>query len=341
MTTSSRSSSRISRRCTVTTVAAVLALAACSAREATTSLSGPTTAPQPRILFQGAGEAHLLVAVAGLDGSGATYPLEDLPGGNQMNPDWSPDGTQVTFTVDDGEREDLWIAGADGSGARKLLDCVGACRWYDDASWSPDGSSIVVSRTVARGSAGLGSLEVVDVATGEESVVIAPRARTFTSGARWSPDGTEIVFESVHKSGPGLDAEVDGVSLRIVEPASGKVGPPLTASDLFAATADWSPDGTTIVYSGLATPDAEQPDLFAIPSAGGRPRRVTTLADSGGYAAEPTWRADSVHLVFSGRLPGSFVSGELLTVAADGSSEPVRLGATSLVGRHPRVEPGH
>ena len=339
MTDTSRRSGR--RALSVTAVATLLALAGCSAPDdAATSLSGPAAPPQPRVLFQAAGPDHLLVAVAGLDGSGVTYPLEDLPGGNQTNPDWSPDGTQVVFTVDDGQRDDLWISGADGSGARKLLDCVRACRWYDDASWSPDGSSLVVSRTVARGGTGLGSLEVVDVATGEESVVVAPRARTFTSGARWSPDGSQIVFESVHKAGPGLEAEVDGVTLRVVEPATGRIGPPLTAPDLFAATADWSPDGATIVYSGLAAPDAEEPDLFAIPAGGGQPRRLTTLATSGGFAVEPTWRADSEHLVFSGRLPGSFVAGVLLTVAADGSSEPRELGATRLVGRHPRVEPG-
>ena len=304
-----------------TTVAAVLALVGCSAPDDATSLSD-APAQQGRVLFQGMGAEHLLVATAGLDGSDVTFPLEHLPGGNQMNPDWSPDGSQVVFTVDDGQREDLWIAGVDGSGARKLLDCVRECRWYDDASWSPDGSSIVVSLTVARGRAGLGSLEVVDVVTGEESVLVAPRARTFTSGARWSPD-------------------VDGVTLRIVEVGSGKVGPALTAPDLFAATADWSPDGSTIVYSGLATPDAEQPDLFVVPASGGSPRRVTTLADSGGYAAEPTWREDSAHLVFSGRLPGSFQSDLLLTVASDGASEPAELGVTSLIGRHPRVEPGH
>ena len=94
------------------------------------------------------------------------------------------------------------------------------------------------------------------------------------------------------------------------------------------------------VISALAEPDAEAPDLFVLPATGGKTRRVTTLADRGGYAVEPDWRADSTRIVFSGRLPDSFLSGVLLTVSVDGRAEPVELGATTITGRHPRVEPG-
>ncbi|PKH41909.1 WD40-like Beta Propeller Repeat [Nocardioides alpinus] len=322
----------------LTTAAAVIALAGCSSPEV--DRADPAAAsPQPRVLFQADGPDHILIAVGDLDGSETSYPLADLPGGHQMNPDWSPDGSQIVFAVNDGTRDDLWVSGADGSAPHLLLDCAGACRYLDDPSWSPDGASIVYSRTVARGRTGHGSLEEVDVATGEVSVILAPRVRTFTAGARWSPDGSRIVFESVHKAGPGVEAEVDGVSLRIADREARRAGPALTEPDLFAATADWSPDGTTIVYSALAQPDAGNPDLFVIPAAGGEPRQVTTLADAGGYAVEPTWRADSTRIVFSGKLPGAFEEGVLLTVSADGSAVE-ELGASTIVGRHPRVEPG-
>lgn len=323
----------------LTTVAAVLALAGCSSQGAAQPEPTPAASPQPRVLFQGNGQDHILVAVGNIDGSHITYPLPDLPGGHQMNPDWSPDGSQIVFAVNDGKRDDLWVSGADGSGPKVLLDCAGTCRYLDDPSWSPDGSSIVYSRTVARGRSGWGSLEEVDVATGEVSVILAPRARAFTAGARWSPDGSKIVFEDVHKAGTGLDAEIDGVSLRIAGRDAHRAGPALTEPELFAATADWSPDGTTIVYSALARPHAGASDLFVLPAAGGDPRQVTTLADAGGYANEPTWRADSSHIVFSGKLPDSFEEGVLLTVSVDGSA-PEKLGAATIVGRHPRVEPG-
>ena len=318
---------------------AALVLSGCSA-EGTAPEVTPDAAPQPRFLFQGVGPDHLLLGVARLDGSDVRYPLEDLPGGDQTNPDWSPDGSQVVLAVSDGTRDDLWIAQADGTEARVLLDCHASCRWLDDPSWSPDGTSIVYSRTVARGRTGWGSLERVDVTTGAVSVVVPARIRTFTAGARWSPDGSQVVLESVRKAGPGLEAGVDGVSLRIVDLASGDVGPALTEPELFAATADWSPDGASIVYTALPRRGADATDLFVIPPAGGEPRRVTTLADRGGYAVEPTWRADSTRIVFSGQLPGSFRAGVLLTVSVDGNAEPVELGAGTTIGRHPRVEPG-
>ena len=229
----------------LTTTAAAVALAGCSSQGASRPEAAALAAPQPRVLFQSNGRDHILVGVGNIDGSDVTHPLADLPGGHQMNPDWSPDGSQIVFAVDDGRRDDLWVSAVGGSEARVLLDCKGSCRNLDDPSWSPDGSSIVYSRTVARGGTGWGSLEEVDVATGEVSVILAPRVRTFTAGARWSPDGSEIVFEGVHKAGTGVDAEIDGVSLRIADRDAATAGPPLTDPELFAATADWSPDGTT------------------------------------------------------------------------------------------------
>ena len=336
----SSTGSPIWRTYALMTAVAALVLAGCSAEVSAPTDTAPAAVPQPRILFQGMGSEHLLLGVARLDGTDVTYPLEDLPGGHQTNPEWSPDGSQVLVAVNDGRRDDLWIADADGSSPRMLLDCEAACRWLDDPSWSPDGSSVVYSRTVARGRTGWGSLEQVDVATGEVSVIVPARLRDFTSGARWSPDGSQVVFEDVHKAGPGLEAEIVGVSLRIVDLVSGDVGQPLTEPDLFAATADWSPDGSSIVYTALPRPDAEATDLFVIPPAGGKPRRVTTLSDQGGYAEEPTWRADSTRIVFSGKLPDSFQGGVLLTVSADGSTAPQELGDTTIIGRHPRVEPG-
>jgi hypothetical protein len=69
------------------------------------------------------------------DGSG----LSNLTDNNRDDywPDWSADGTEISFIGDGG---DLYIMNADGSGQTKLLDntCI-RCR---APSWSPDGTQI-------------------------------------------------------------------------------------------------------------------------------------------------------------------------------------------------------
>ena len=296
--------------------------------------------PAPWILYQQDAGGRVEVALVRADGTDRTAPLHDLGTGHQTNPDWSPDGTRVVFAMNDGRRDDLWVADAEGGDAHRLLDCRGTCRWLDDPDWSPDGTEIVYSRSIQRADGwGIGTLETVDVATGKVRVVLGPWRRSFTAGARYSPDGLRVVFEKVHKAGRRHDADVDAVTLTVVR--VDRPGHPvraLTDPRLFAATADWSPDGKRIVYSALAEPDSEAQDLFWIRPRGGVPTQVTALADDGGFAAEPAWLPDGTELLFSGRLSGPG-SPELLGVRLDGAGLGSPFGDDTVYGRHPRAHP--
>jgi Tol biopolymer transport system component len=222
-----------------------------------------------------------------------------------------------------------------------LLDCGGRCRWLDDPAWSPDGKRIVYSRTIERADGwGIGTLETVDVATGRARVELGPWKRSFTAGARYSPDGRQVVFEKVHKTGRGPEADIDGVTLTVVRLF--RPGHPLrslTDPRLFAATADWSPEGRRIVYSALATPDDEVPDLFWIRPSGGASTRLTDVTLDGGFAAEPTWLPDGSAVLFSGLLEAGTGNPLLLMVEADGTGVGSAFGSETVYGRHPRVQP--
>lgn len=299
-------------------------------------------AAQRWVMYQQDGADRVEVALIRGDATGLHNPVAAIGGtGDQTNPDWSPDGRRFVFAMSDGRRDDLWVADVDGRHARVLLDCRRACRWLDDPDWSPDGRRIVYSRT-ARGTGGVGisTLETVDVRTGRIRVVLGPWRGRFTAGARWSPDGSHLVFERVHKVSPALEADIDGVTLTVVR-LHGHGAPmnALTDPQLFAATADWSPDGTRIVYSALPEPEADHPDLYVIGTGGGGRVRVTSLADDGGYAAEPTWEPDGGGLLFSGRLDGGVGLPLLLEVRSDGSGLGSAFGADLVHGRHPRVQP--
>ncbi len=62
--------------------------------------------------------------------------------GNADSPVWSPDGRQLAF-VDQGARSDLYVVGADGSGAHSLTSGPGNSL---SPRWSPDGKSIAFER---------------------------------------------------------------------------------------------------------------------------------------------------------------------------------------------------
>ncbi len=311
-----------------------------------TPVASTSVSPQPTV---GAGESWIafqqftskaIVVLARADGSGLHSPTGDVPGGDQTNPDWAPGGDALVFAVTIDGRDDLWVVRADGTGARALLDCEGPCLSLDDPAWSPDGRTVLYSRMTEADGDGVATLERVDVTTGAVEVLVTAMPNDFYAGQRWSPDGRAVVLEVVHRTGPGLDAEIEDVTLAIIDLAAPTpTGRAITEPGLFPETADWSPDGSEIVYGALAEPGAEATDLYAVrPDATGL-RRLTTLVDDGGSATHPDVSPDGSRIVFAAQLAGDdrYV---LAAIDPDGGAvAPATGGDTYLDGVHPRLRP--
>ena len=273
------------------------------------------------------------------DGTDLHSPTDDVPGGAQTNPDWSPDGSRLVMAVESGGREDLWVVDADGTDAEILVDCEGDCVYLDDPAWSPRGDVVLYSRVAQDGDSFAATLETVDVASGAIEVLVTAPPAYFYAGQRWSPDANEVVLEVVELTGPLMGAELEAVSLAVIDLASPEpLGRELLGADRFPETAAWAPDGSVIVFAAFEEPGADAKDLYTIRPDGSGLRQITTLVGAGGHATHPEVSADSASVVFSGSVPGEPVD-VLAMVPIDGGEHRSATDGGYIAGAHPRLRP--
>lgn len=178
---------------------------------------------------------------------GAPELLVDRAGKSMvMFPSWSPDGKRVAYQTlePNGFLGDLYVCDPDGQDERFIADIGSSTKGRFD--WSPDGREIVIS---FRGNQVAALVHVVDVDSGE--IVCLSNANDFSQqlSPAFSPDGSKIAFagqEHTDRTDQIYVMDVDGSNLRSIGP----IEPPLMAS--FRATGmTWSPDGSSILFSGL------------------------------------------------------------------------------------------
>jgi Tol biopolymer transport system component/C-terminal processing protease CtpA/Prc len=141
-------------------------------------------------------------------------------------PALSPDGSRLAFVY----RGDVWIADAAGGRATPLTRNVEMDAY---PQFSPDGNWISFSSQRT----GNWDIFVVPAAGGE------PQRMTWHSGADisygWSPDGKRLLFTARRETGDSEMLTLDVKTLRLHKLAQDYVG---------MATANFAPDGRTVVY---------------------------------------------------------------------------------------------
>jgi hypothetical protein len=191
---------------------------------------------------------------------------------------------------------EVWVAGADGSGERRVAAGVAP-------AWAPDGQQLVLVRD--------GRLRIVgldggsrDLAAGADPnwsasgliafawygdiYVVNPDgsgSRQLTSGKQrdsqpaWSLDGARLVFVR------------DG-ALFARSPSAGESAQSLTQPILPAKDPSWSPDGSYVLFSsgGQVCAARQAPDDGGSPPPWQRQR----LTPAGSIAAQPAWRPGTV-----------------------------------------------
>jgi serine/threonine-protein kinase len=159
-----------------------------------------------------------------------TARLPSTPG-NDRDPVWSADGTQIVYHNDRSGSHDLFLVAADGSAlAEPLLES----EWDDYAnSWTPDGSRLLFTRFKPDGGAEIWGM---DMTGSREAKPLLPSPNN-EGGAQISPDGRWMAYQS----------DASGESDVYVRPFPGP-GNAIRISRSGGSSPLWSWDGTRLFY---------------------------------------------------------------------------------------------
>jgi len=114
------------------------------------------------------------------------------------SPAWSPDGTQIAYTVQGATGSELWLMFADGTGKRLLSD---ADAGHNHApAWAPDGSVIAVTREFRQPQA---SMVMTVRPDGSALSPIGGRLVHVAATPAYSPDGRWLTTSQTRGAGAG------------------------------------------------------------------------------------------------------------------------------------------
>ncbi|HJX37271.1 MAG TPA: hypothetical protein VJ714_01595, partial [Anaerolineae bacterium] len=239
-----------------------------------------------------------------------------------MDPDWSPDGSQITFTRWS-EPWGIYTINADGSGERLLFSSNVARA----PVWSPDGTQIAFyfqtegmtapdrmcmgeeCRTMPGRQQTEWHVGVVDVADG---YLHQPYVDRFSFSPTWSADGEWIIYDGGDSG--AIPSELHGLCMTTVEGPNNSV---LTGNtnDHYPV---WSPDGTRVAFMHW---QHDHWEIYIMNADGGDRHPLTS---SSNYVkprpnnVAPEWSPDGEQIVFLSDRGGKW---EFYVMDADGSDQ--------------------
>ncbi len=237
----------------------------------------PALSPDGRTLAYVAGPiGQFKLYVRSLSGGTPIQVAKDFEP-EQQTPAWSPDGTRLLFSAEDG----LYAVPGLGGTPRRVATAG------FNPGWSPDGKSIAYS---------VGDTLLVRGVDGGEPRVLATGLDLHSPA--WSPDGRLVGFVSTN-SGYWVGASNLGnlaPSILMVVKAEGGEPVRLTGRKFLAMSPQWLPDSRHLLF--MSTQDGGR-DLYSQEIDGnGRPAgpalRLTTGLDIGTFSLS----ADGLHLAY-------------------------------------------
>lgn len=273
------------------------------------------------------------------------------------SPQWSPDGTRLSFTSNRSGKSQIWILDLAGGDPRQLTDFkagLGGALWANNGhAWSPDGKWIacvtrgnveteevtpandmkVIDRTFYKWSGGFNPNQPTHIWI---TPVHGGDSKQLTQGDQddhslsWSPDSREIAFVSNRTGDWDNNANNDLFAVVINSGETRRItdtpGPEFSPA--------WSPDGRWIACAaserGNASKDspAGNTEIYRVPAEGGVPVKLSGSLDR--RSSSPTWSLDAKHIYFSAIDQGTR---RIYRVPSDGGNvEQITQGVSQISG---------
>jgi Tol biopolymer transport system component len=276
-----------------------------------------------------------------------------------MVPAWSRDGTKIAYLQTlPVNAVQLWVMNADGSDAHVVVATQGGTT-ISTPVWSPDGTRLAFSSTLALDgsptSAPISAFNIWVVGADGNNLVdvtATTAAGAHSLGPVWSPDNLRLAFYSL-RAIDGSDAKQNTNNVWTANPGGGGLVTVTNYTTASAASPDWSPDGTQLVYASNGasngTDTVVTQNIWVASPGGSDAIALAPITALGTSQSGPTWSPDGGTIMFHSQraLDGSdakAASGvfNLWLMSSDGSNPRAITTGTaaatdSLFAQWPRI----
>lgn len=215
------------------------------------------------------------------------------PGIFEIEPRWSPDGSEIVFAAGPSMKElALYTIKPDGSDYRLMYEGDAA----GTPAWSPNGSKMALWHPYDDGTSEL-FIQNFDSGAG---TILDTGLGGVNTGPDWSPDGMKLVFShrDLNEDGNQNETAAGADGLYILDLETGHLTR-LLNRPMAAYAATWTPSGT-IYFMAAGTDGASH--VYRVEEMGGDPIQVSPSENSPAYF--PSLSHDGRHILFSGRVSG-------------------------------------